>query len=101
MARAPGWVPYPGIYRARRDRERLHAILMTSSRRRENIGQSDDLMSYLINATDPETGSRMSAGRCPGNNLMTFITAGHETTALALTWTFYLAEPSSEIEARV
>jgi cytochrome P450 len=35
------------------------------------------------------------------DNLLTFITAGHETTALALTWTFYLLDLYPEIAARV
>jgi cytochrome P450 len=35
------------------------------------------------------------------NNLLTFITAGHETTALALTWTFYLLSLHPDIERRV
>ena len=35
------------------------------------------------------------------NNLMTFITAGHETTALALTWTFYLLGLHPAVEERV
>ncbi len=35
------------------------------------------------------------------DNLLTFITAGHETTALALTWTFYLLGLHPHIEARV
>ena len=35
------------------------------------------------------------------NNLLTFITAGHETTALALTWTFYLLSLHPEVERRV
>ena len=35
------------------------------------------------------------------NNLMTFITAGHETTALALTWTFYLLSLHPAVEERV
>ena len=35
------------------------------------------------------------------DNVLTFITAGHETTALALTWTFYLLSLHPEIEERV
>lgn len=101
MARAPRWVPYPGIYRARRDREHLHSILdALILEARKAPGNGDDLLSYLMNATDPETGKSMSAVDVR-NNLMTFITAGHETTALALTWTFYLLGLHPEIEARV
>ena len=53
-----------------------------------------------MNATDPETGKPMNAVDIR-NNLMTFITAGHETTALALTWTFYLLSLHPEVEERV
>jgi cytochrome P450 len=35
------------------------------------------------------------------DNLLTFITAGHETTALALTWPFYLLSLHPEIEERL
>jgi cytochrome P450 len=34
-------------------------------------------------------------------NLLTFITAGHETTAVALTWTFYLLSLHREVEHRL
>jgi cytochrome P450 len=68
------------------------------------VGQApdnrDDLLSLLSNAVDPETGKSMDAIDLR-NNLLTFITAGHETTALALTWTFYLLRLHPEIERRV
>jgi cytochrome P450 len=35
------------------------------------------------------------------DNLLTFVIAGQETTALALTWTFYLLSLHPEIEERV
>ena len=50
----------------------------------ELMDKSDDLLSHLMNATDPETGKSMNTIDVR-NNLMTFITAGHETTALTLT----------------
>ncbi len=46
-------------------------------------------MSLLLAARDPETGQAMD-DRDVADNLLTFVTAGHETTALALTWAFYL-----------
>lgn len=101
MVRAPSWVPYPGIYRAQRDRKRLHSILESLIlEARRTPGEGDDLLSHLMNATDPETGRSMNTIDIR-NNLMTFITAGHETTALALTWTFYLLSLHPEIEERV
>src|SRR5207247_1008206 len=90
MLRAPRWVPYPGIRKAWRAREHLHEILdgvIVEAKR--NPGDGDDLISLLANATDPETGQSMN-DRDIRHNLLTFMTAGHETTAVALTWTFYL-----------
>jgi cytochrome P450 len=60
----------------------------------------NDLLSLLTNATDPETGKSMNVMDVR-DNLLTFITAGHETTALALTWTFYLLSLHPEVERRV
>jgi len=39
--------------------------------------------------------------RAIADNLLTFITAGHETTALALCWSLYLLATHPEAEARV
>jgi cytochrome P450 len=101
LVRAPSWVPYPGIFRTRRDRKRLHSILESLIlEARQTPGNNDDLLSYLMSATDPETGKSMTTIDVR-NNLMTFITAGHETTALALTWTFYLLSLYPEVEERV
>ena len=57
-------------------------------------------LSLLMNATDPETGQSMTAMDVR-DNLLTFITARHETTALALTWTLYLLSLHPEVEWRV
>src|SRR6185312_6594364 len=59
-----------------------------------------DLITRLLKATDPETGRAMS-DRDVVDNLLTFLVAGHETTALALTWTFYLLSLHPEITERV
>jgi cytochrome P450 len=60
----------------------------------------NDLIQALMNAKDDETGATMSDDEIV-DNLLTFIAAGHETTALALTWTFYLLSLYPEIEERV
>ena len=67
---------------------------------KQSPANRDDLLSLLTNATDPETGKSMTAIDVR-NNLLTFITAGHETTALALTWTLYLLSLHPEVERRV
>ncbi len=57
-------------------------------------------MSLLLAARDPETGQAMD-DRDVADNLLTFVTAGHETTALALTWAFYLLSHHPESEALI
>jgi cytochrome P450 len=52
-----------------------------------------DLLTLLLAARDPETG-RGLAEESIRANIATFITAGHETTANALTWTLYLLSQS-------
>ncbi len=101
MVDAPRWTPFPGIYRRHRNRKRLHAMLESLIlEARRTPGHGNDLLTHLMTATDPETGRSMDPIDVR-NNLLTFITAGHETTALALTWTFYLLSLHPEIEQRV
>jgi cytochrome P450 len=101
MAGAPRWVPYPGARRARRARKHLHGMLESLIvEAKQSPVIRNDLLSLLASATDPETGRSMNAMDVR-NNLLTFITAGHETTALALTWTFYLLSLHPDVERRV
>lgn len=58
------------------------------ARRRTEPGRGD-LVDLLMRAEDPESGRRMDDVLLR-DNLLTFIGAGHETTALALTWSLYL-----------
>jgi cytochrome P450 len=59
-----------------------------------------DLLTLLLEAQDPETGRGMPEQDLRAN-IVTFIGAGHETTANALTWTFYLMSQSPHWRARV
>ena len=54
-----------------------------------------DLLTLLLSARDPESGRGMSDEDMRAN-ILTFILAGHETTANALTWTLYLLSQSPE-----
>ena len=101
MLRAPGWLPYPGQRRAERARDYLRAeVLRAVATRRTSAERRPDLLGLLLEATDGETGRAMS-DRDLADNLLTFITAGHETTALALTWTFYLLDRHPAVAERV
>jgi cytochrome P450 len=59
-----------------------------------------DLLSLLLAARDPATGEGLAEDDIRAN-IITFIAAGHETTANALTWTLYLLSKDPETQARV
>jgi cytochrome P450 len=63
-------------------------------------GPSDppDLLDLML-APDPETGARLDR-LTVRNNLLGFLFAGHETTALALTWALYLLAFDQSVQAR-
>jgi cytochrome P450 len=59
-----------------------------------------DLLGRLIAARDEETGRGMTAEEVR-NQVITIFTAGHETTAMALTWTLYLLAQHPVVEQRL
>jgi cytochrome P450 len=59
-----------------------------------------DLLTLLLRAHDPETGRGMSLEDVRAN-IVTFIGAGHETTANAMTWTLYLLSQAPDWRDRV
>jgi cytochrome P450 len=59
-----------------------------------------DLLTLLLRAQDPQTGRAISEEDVRAN-IVTFIGAGHETTANALTWSLYLLSQSPPWRARV
>ncbi len=63
-------------------------------------GDAPDYVSLLLNARDKDTGEGMS-DREIVDELTTLIVAGHETTASALNWTWYLLATHQEAEARL
>ncbi|GJD63586.1 cytochrome P450 [Methylobacterium frigidaeris] len=102
LLRAPAWMPFPGRARAERAKSYLRDELLrlAAEGRRDGTEGRNDLMSLLLAARDPETGQAMD-DRDVADNLLTFVTAGHETTALALTWAFYLLSHHPESEALI
>jgi cytochrome P450 len=59
-----------------------------------------DILTLLLEAHDPETGRGISEVEVRAN-IITFMAAGHETTANAIAWTLYLLSQSSEWRERV
>ncbi len=59
-----------------------------------------DILTLLLEAQDPQTGAGLSDTEVKAN-ILTFIGAGHETTANALTWSLFLLTLSEEWRARL
>jgi cytochrome P450 len=88
---APGWVPRPGrvlTTGANRTMKRI-ADAAIEARRQAGPPPVPDLLDLLMSGEDPETKRRMNTAELR-DNLLTFIVAGHETTALTLAWALYL-----------
>jgi cytochrome P450 len=101
MLRFPHWLWYPGKHGRRRAGQTLRgAVAAVLARRRANGVQGSDLLSRLADARDPDTGAPMSDKQLV-DNLVTFLAAGHETTAKALTWTLYLIARAPEWQHRI
>lgn len=84
----------------RRERQALEAIVdPIVARRRANGGGGDDLLAMLLDVRDDE-GHGLSDIDVR-NELITFVLAGHETTASALTWSWYLLASHPDAEARM
>jgi len=96
-------LPIPVLRRARAARARLDELIYSMiAERRANDADRGDLLSMLIAAQDDEAdGGRGLTDLQVRDEAMTLLLAGHETTANALSWTWYLLSQSPEVEAQL
>ncbi len=96
----PLWVPIPRHRRFTRGfrmiEERLFQLI---HERRMAAEPHDDVLSLLLSATDTE--GRPLSDEEIRDELMTFLLAGHETTANALTWTWFLLSQYQSVRERL
>lgn len=100
----PPWVrylPLPGMRSVRHCVEQMNAAVYQIIRQRRNGGRgaSDDFLSLLLEARDDD-GSVMTDVQLR-DEIMTFLLAGHETTALTLTWALYLIDLDAGVEGKL
>jgi len=97
----PIWLPTPSNLRLRRAVRRLDAIIYGFIRqRRQSAVDQGDLLSLLLNAQDADDGTRMTDKQLR-DEAMTLFLAGHETTALVLSWTWYLLARHPLVETKL
>jgi cytochrome P450 len=97
---APPWVPRPNRLMtgsAMRQTKRL-ADQSINARKAEGAKSPPDLLDLLMAGADPESGRQMTTAELR-DNLLTFIVAGHETTALTLSWALYLCAFDPAVQA--
>jgi cytochrome P450 len=100
LVRAPLWLPTPFNRQLKRALVHLRSLMdgfIRQGQARKEPG--DDLLSRLISARD-EDGTRMTDVQLR-DEAMTLYLAGHETTALTLSWTWYALAHHPQVEEKL
>jgi cytochrome P450 len=99
MVNIPLWVPLPKIVAYNKAAKVLNEIVYPLIEEGRKNPQ-DDLLGMLLNAKDEETGTGMSDAQVR-DEIITIFFAGHETSAMALTWAFYLITKNPHVESKL
>lgn len=96
----PLWIPTVSNLRYTRALKVLNAVVSRIiQQRRYTQEDHGDLLSMFLLARDEETGESMSDQQLR-DEVMTMVFAGHETTANALTWAWYLLSQHPKVEQK-
>jgi cytochrome P450 len=96
----PDALPLPVNRRLRRAVRRLDAVIAdVIAEGRRNGGTHAQLLASLLEAEQDGAGDGSAATRLR-DHVMTFLIAGHESSAVALSWTWYLLSEHPEAESR-
>jgi cytochrome P450 len=99
--RAVRYLEKPSDPRVVQSMSELHAVVARIIRqRRDHFQDGGDLLSSMMLAHDTVTGEVMSDEQL-GNQIMTLMLAGYETTASALTWTWHLLSQNPRASERL
>ena len=97
----PDWVPRPGRLMSGKALKEMKTMADTAIEDRAQRGHdgTPDLLDLLLQGVDPKTKRQMNTSELR-DNLLTFIVAGHETTALTLAWAMYLVSFDQDVQDR-
>jgi len=99
----PAWLAGLGRMKvAKRTMREFNVVIdrLIATRTRNPESSPKDLLGRLIAARDEQTGTRMTAQEVR-DNIITIFMAGHETTAMTMTWTWYLLSQHPAVEAKL
>ncbi|MFZ1813191.1 MAG: cytochrome P450 [Rhizobiaceae bacterium] len=105
MLGLPAWLPRPGGRVMREQERKLRSTVRRLVDKRhaamsEESKSGEDLLFRLLTSSDPETGQAMGNKRIV-NNILAFLVAGYDTTALTLAWALYLLASEPDWQNRV
>jgi cytochrome P450 len=96
----PDWIPIPTNVKFNRSVRELDRLIYGFIRaRRASSERGNDLLSMLVDAKD-ESGQAMSDQQVRDEAITLFL-AGHETTAIALSWTMYLLSQHRDVAEKL
>lgn len=97
----PNWIPTSANRRFFKALKTFDELIYNMIKQRR-LSKSDhgDMLSMLMNVQDAETGEKMSDQQLR-DELITFIFAGHDTTANAMSWICYLLAKHSDIKEKL
>jgi cytochrome P450 len=97
----PSWIPTPQNVKFRRTVRELDTLMYSLIGRSRQRGREDgSLLAMLLAAVDADTGKPLP-DRDVRDEVTTLFVAGHETTALTLTWVFAFLHDRPEVLERM
>jgi len=98
----PTWVPRPSRLFGGNPVADMKRVADAAIEKRRKVGAKEvpDLLDLLLEGMDPETKRQMNSAELR-DNLLTFIVAGHETTALTLSWALYLCAFDPNVQEKL
>ena len=93
----PLWMPLPNTVREKNSYESIkNVVAEIIEKRRGSNQQYNDLLAMLMEIEDADTGEKMSNQQIQ-DEVITIFLAGHETTAVALTWLAHCLDENPEV----
>ena len=91
-------LPLPANRRGWRAMRELETVVYAIVAERRRSGRDEhDLLAMLLSARDEETGAVMTDQQLR-DEVLTILLAGHETTSLALSWTYFLLSQHPDVD---